>query len=151
MEGRIAVRPENNTKIKAILDKTRGRAHAHVYAEASEVAAAASHAEQWLARLGVPKKLRRGTVYTVESGYVLPRAYWWRYGSPGRTVRRTRITLRRTTAGWTLYSVVVKDYPASWEPEEHLTITPAAREAAIAYHLRGLRGRSTAEARGDRA
>ena len=128
----IKIAHDNDTKITAALDDVAGRAQRHA-ASYYHVHSWAAAAEAKLTTLGLPKTDRAGAVAIYESGDKMPSAYT----KHGRTVRRHRVRLLRRASGWFIETVEMIDGNPMAAPTDHLILTAAQDEAAVACLRRG--------------
>jgi hypothetical protein len=111
--------------ITAALAEVNGKATAHTYTHAHQVAKIAEEAEAELEALGIPKKHRAGARYAAQSGSQLPKAY--KHGAI-----TTGVTLTRNSTGWTVASVSqITLYPGQ-SPQPILILTAAQDAIAVA-------------------
>jgi len=114
-----------NAAIVAALRAATGKAMAHTYTHATEIAFLARTAEARLERLGIPKAMRAGAVLVADSGTKLPKAYKY-------SARATVVHLIRKSTGWYLESAAATDLHPGHTPAERLRLTPDQDAKAIA-------------------
>ena len=114
-----------NAAIVAALKAANGKATAHTYTRAVDIAALARTAEAKLEALGIPKAMRAGAAMMATSGSKLPNAY--KYAAQATIVR-----LIRKGAGWYLESAGATDLHPGSTPAERLRLTPNQDAKAIA-------------------
>ena len=114
--------------IDAALAEVNGKATAHTYTHAHQVAAIAEEAEAELEALSIPKKDRAGARYTAQSGSRLANAY--KHGAI-----TTGVTLTRNSTGWRVEKISqVTLYPGQ-SPQPILILT-APQDAIAISNLR---------------
>jgi hypothetical protein len=114
--------------ITAALLAVNGKATAHTYTHAHQVAKIAEEAEAELEALSIPKKHRAGARYTAQSGSRLANAY-------KHVALTTCVTLTRNSTSWTVASVSqITLYPGR-SPRPILILT-AAQDAIAVNHFR---------------
>jgi hypothetical protein len=126
----IKVTGANKGALESALLAVNGKATAHAFTRASELASCAEAAEASLAKLGLPKNARKGASLVVASGQKLPSAYKFK-------VRVTYATIVRGATDWTLMELCSLE---TWHGGgSMLTLTPAQDERIIAGVRAGYR------------
>ena len=87
----------NKVGIEVALHAVNGKARAHAYTDFAEIVRLAEVAEQALAELGLPVKLRAGAAWSEASGSEVANAYNSRRDG-------TAVRLERRSTGWVLAS-----------------------------------------------
>jgi len=114
-----------NAAIVAALRAANGKATAHTYTHAIDIATLARTAEAKLEAFGIPKAMRAGAALIAVSGSKLPSAYKY-------TAQATVVRLIRKGAGWYLESAAATDLHPGRTPAERLHLTPEQDAKAIA-------------------
>ena len=123
----IKVTTENHPAISSALLACSGKATAHTYTAASEIAAIADAAERNLIDLLGAKKFAIGAVVSATSGKAVSNAYCRRSFGPRVA---TRIVLERRSTGWFL-TLVVRDDIYQSGGGSTLTLTAGQDERAV--------------------
>lgn len=122
----IKINSENENAIEQALRAVNGKSSSHTYIYYADIFHCAADAEKALENLGIPKALRRGATYTVQSGSNLPGAYKYE-------ARTTTVTIERRGSGWVLTKIEEsKLYPRS-NPKKYLRLTAEQDSAAVAH------------------
>jgi hypothetical protein len=120
----------NMQAIKAILEKTNGRATSHTFATFSEIEAITLRAEKQLEAYGLTKKDRVGATVLAVSGEKMPNAYKYQI-----TVNHAEFI--RKASGWVLTGLTKHQ---QWGGGgEALTVTTEQAEKMIAKFKTGFR------------
>jgi hypothetical protein len=120
-----SIKITDTAAITAALAEVNGKATAHTYTHAHQVAKIAEEAEAELEAFGIPKKYRAGARYAAQSGSRLANAY--KHGAI-----TTGVTLTRNSTGWTVASVSqITLYPGQ-SPQPILILTTAQDAIAVA-------------------
>ena len=123
-----SIKITDTAAITAALAEVNGKATAHTYTHAHQVAAIAEEAEAELEALSIPKKHRAGARYAAQSGSRLANAY--KHGAI-----TTGVTLTRNSTGWRVEKISqVTLYPGQ-SPRPILAIS-AAQDAIAVSHFR---------------
>lgn len=93
----IKINEANKVAIEAALHAVNGKSRTHTYTELTEIVRLAERAEDALAKVGLPLKLRTGAAWTETSGDEVANAY--KNNRAGTAVR-----LERRSTGWVLAS-----------------------------------------------
>ena len=124
-----SIKITDTAAIDAALLAVNGKATAHTYTHAHQVAKIADEAEAELEALGIPKKHRAGARYTAQSGSRLANAY--KHGAIS-----TCVTLTRNSTSWTVASVSqITLYPGQ-SPQPIFILTAAQDAIAVANFRR---------------
>jgi len=119
----IKISKANEPRIVAALANVNGRATAHT-ASCADIFRAAEDAEQKLASLGLTKAQRAGARCVFASGGTVPQSYKYK-----RVVNR--VTLVRSTSGWSLAEIVLCEVWPSTRGGITISLTPAQDALAI--------------------
>jgi hypothetical protein len=121
----IKIDIKNLAKIQAALDECNGSAVSHTFASASEIIQRATHAEQQLENLHLPKISRQGAEATATSGSKVARSYNYE-----RIINCVK--MERKSSAWFLVEV---EKFMTWLPvagRTSITLTPEQDKKAVA-------------------
>lgn len=119
-----SIKITDTAAITAALAEVNGKANAHTYTHAHQLAGIAAEAEAELEALGIPKKHRAGARYAAQSGSRLPNAY--KHGAI-----TTVVTISRNNSGWKVEKISQATLYPNCTPRELLLLTPAQDAIAI--------------------
>jgi hypothetical protein len=115
--------------VTAALLAVNGKATAHTYTHAHQLAKIAEEAEAELEALSIPKKHRAGARYTAQSGSRLANAY--KHGAI-----TTCVTLLRNSAGWRVEKISQATLYPGQSPQPILVLTAPQDAIAVANFRR---------------
>ncbi len=116
IKGKILISEENKEAIEQLLNQAQNKTHVRCF-NAKDMMALANAAEAQLNSLGVPKKMRHGTIVHY-SEYASKKAKQW-------SEYITEVKLKREQSGW--YLIVVNRISRSWEGRiNHLYLSEEA-------------------------
>ena len=120
----IKITEDKVNDLQSILDFVNGKSVTHVCRSASILIQYAKDAESKMAKLGIPKKNRRGAKFIAVSGNALPNAYKY-------AVNRTTIQIERRSSDWYLINATKKEHYPTMTPVERLYLTEEQDKKAI--------------------